>query len=49
MVYVGQTRSAKLVRRLWELGIGECTARGELPHSSSPVGVRRTWTCFCAR
>lgn len=36
MVYVGQTRSAKLVRRLWELGIGECTARGELPPRRHP-------------
>ncbi len=36
MVYVGQTRAAKLVRRLWELGIGECTARGELPPRRHP-------------
>lgn len=35
-VYVGQTRSAKLVRRLWELGIGECTVRGELPPRRRP-------------
>lgn len=36
MIYVGQTRSAKLVRRLWSLGIGECTARGELPPRRHP-------------
>lgn len=36
MVYVGQTRAAKLVRRLWELGIGECTQRGELPPRRHP-------------
>ncbi len=36
MVYVGQTRSAALVRRLWELGIGECTCRGELPPRRHP-------------
>lgn len=35
-VYVGQARGAKLVRRLWELGIGECTARGELPPRRRP-------------
>ena len=28
--YVGQTRSAVLVRRLVEHGVGECTVRGEL-------------------
>jgi len=36
MAYVGQTRSAKLVRKLWELGIWECTARGELPPRRHP-------------
>jgi hypothetical protein len=36
MVFVGQTRSAKLVRRLWERGIGECTVRGELPPRRHP-------------
>jgi hypothetical protein len=34
--YVGQTRAAKLVRRLWEAGIGECTVRGELPPRRHP-------------
>lgn len=36
MAYVGQTRSAALVRQLWELGIGECTVRGELPPRRHP-------------
>lgn len=35
-VYVGQTRSAKLIRRLWSEGIGECTVRGELPPRRYP-------------
>jgi hypothetical protein len=36
-IYLGQTRSRALARRLWRLGIGECTVRGELPP------VRRPW------
>lgn len=35
-IYVGQTRAADLTRRLWRLGIGECTARGELPPRRRP-------------
>ena len=35
-LYVSQTRSAELVRRLWELGIGECCVRGELPPRRHP-------------
>lgn len=47
-LYVGQTRSAELVRRLWLLGIGECTARGELPPRRRPWfydnGAFKDWT-----
>jgi hypothetical protein len=35
-VYVGQTRSRSLIARLAELGIGECTNRGELPPRRRP-------------
>jgi hypothetical protein len=35
-VYVGQTRSAHLIRRLAALGFGECTLRGELPPRRRP-------------
>src|SRR5579859_7540987 len=35
-VYVGQTRSAELIRRLDELGYGECTTRGQLPPRRLP-------------
>lgn len=35
-MYVSQARGAKLIRQLWELGIGECTARGELPPRRRP-------------
>lgn len=35
-LYVGQARGAALTRRLWLLGIGECTARGELPPRRHP-------------
>jgi hypothetical protein len=46
-IYVGQTRSAKLVRQLWRLGIGECTARGELPPRRHPYfydnGAFKDW------
>jgi hypothetical protein len=35
-VYVGQARGRKLIRELWSLGIGECTARGELPPARHP-------------
>lgn len=35
-IYLGQTRDAKLVRRLWKLGIGECTTRGRLPPRRHP-------------
>lgn len=46
-IYVGQARGAALVRRLWRLGIGECTARGELPPRRHPWfydnGAFRDW------
>lgn len=35
-VYVGQTRSRKLIARLTELGFGECTNRGEFPPRRYP-------------
>jgi hypothetical protein len=35
-LYVGQTRSARLIRQLAALGIGECTNRGELPARRTP-------------
>lgn len=35
-IYVGQTRSAELVRRLWLLGIGECAQPYELPPRRRP-------------
>jgi hypothetical protein len=35
-VYVGQTRSRKLVEQLREMGFGECTARGEFPPRRTP-------------
>ncbi len=36
MAYVGQTRSVKLIRRLLQHGIGECTNRGEYPPCRVP-------------
>jgi len=36
IAYVGQTRSAKLIRLLVEEGIGECTQRGEYPPARVP-------------
>lgn len=36
LVYVGQTRSRSLIARLEELGIGECTNRGEYPPRRHP-------------
>lgn len=45
--YVGQTRSAALLRDLARLGIGECTVRGELPARRTPFfhdnGAYRDW------
>jgi hypothetical protein len=35
-VYVGQTRAKELIDRLTSWGIGECTARGELPPRRRP-------------
>lgn len=35
-VYVGQTRSRKLIAQLVEVGIGECTSRGEWPPRRRP-------------
>lgn len=35
-VYVGQARGIELIRRLWLLGFGECTVRGELPPRRRP-------------
>jgi hypothetical protein len=47
-IFVGQTRGAALTRRLWLLGIGECTARGELPPRRRPWfydnGAYGDWT-----
>lgn len=34
--YTGQTRSASLIKRLTEGGIGECTCRGEMPPRRTP-------------
>lgn len=46
-VYVGQTRSARLIDELTELGFGECTQRGELPPRRRPWfadnGAFRDW------
>lgn len=36
MIYIGQTRSRKLIIRLSEMGFGECTNRGELPPRRRP-------------
>lgn len=36
VVYVGQTRSRKLIARLTELGFGECCNRGEYPPRRRP-------------
>ena len=45
--YVGQTRSASLLRALEGWGIGECTVRGELPARRTPFfhdnGAYRDW------
>ena len=35
-VYVGQTRARAWIARLTDLGIGECTNRGELPPRRTP-------------
>lgn len=35
-IYVGQTRSGVLIKRLVDLGFGEMTARGELPPRRTP-------------
>jgi hypothetical protein len=46
--YVGQTRSQTLIAELGAAGIGECTARGELPPRRRPWfydnGAFRDWT-----
>lgn len=46
--YVGQTRSATLLRDLERWGIGECTVRGELPARRAPFfhdnGAYRDWS-----
>lgn len=46
-VYVGQTRSRKLIEELEGLGFGECTQRGELPPRRRPWfadnGAFRDW------
>lgn len=36
--YVGQTRSSKLIAQLEQLGIGECTVRGELAPRRTSAG-----------
>lgn len=36
MIYVGQTRSRELIKRLAALGIGEMTVRGEFPPRRTP-------------
>ena len=45
--YVGQTRSAELIKYLKKEGIGECTVRGELPPRRRPYfhdnGAYRDW------
>lgn len=47
-IYVGQTRGAKMIALLTELGWGEMTVRGELPARRSPWafdnGAYRDWT-----
>ena len=47
MVYVGQTRSRKLIAELVELGFGEMTVRGEFPPRREPWafdnGCYRDW------
>lgn len=47
MVYVGQTRSRKLIAHLSDLGFGEMTVRGELPPRRTPWafdnGVFKDW------
>jgi hypothetical protein len=47
-VYVGQTRSRKLIAELVALRIGECTCRGELPPRRTPWfydnGAFKDWT-----
>lgn len=47
-VYVGQTRSRKLIARLKQLGFGECTNRGEYPPRRHPWfldnGAFSDWT-----
>jgi len=35
-LYVGQTRDGSLIKQLQELGVGECTNRGELPPRRTP-------------
>lgn len=49
---MAQCRGAKLIRRLWELGIGECTVRGELPPRRHPYffdnGAYKDWTAGVA-
>lgn len=35
-LYVGQTRAAALIKKLQNLGVGECTNRGELPPRRLP-------------
>lgn len=48
LVFVGQTRSRKLIARLTELGFGECTSRGEWPPRRYPSfqdnGAFPDWT-----
>lgn len=47
-VYLGQTRSRSLIRRIVGLGFGECTQRGEVPPRRLPWfldnGAFRDWT-----
>lgn len=47
-VFVGQTRSRKLIKRLAEKGFGECTNRGEYPPRRTPWfldnGAYKDWT-----
>lgn len=48
IIYVGQTRSRELIKRLAALGIGEMTVRGEFPPRRTPWaldnGAYRDWT-----
>jgi hypothetical protein len=37
-VYVGQTRSKRLIHQLEQLGFGECTLRGRLPPRRTRFG-----------